>query len=80
MPTALREGPYRFYFVSFDCNEPPHVHVSGEGNEAQFWLEPVSLKSNSGFAQHEQNEIEEIILENYSQILKKWYEHCSGHG
>ncbi|MBI3683629.1 MAG: DUF4160 domain-containing protein [Acidobacteria bacterium] len=23
-------GPYRFFFTSFDCSEPPHVHVERE--------------------------------------------------
>ncbi|MBI3636285.1 MAG: DUF4160 domain-containing protein, partial [Candidatus Rokubacteria bacterium] len=22
-------GPYRFFFYSFDCSEPKHVHVQG---------------------------------------------------
>ena len=30
MPTVLRIGPYRFFFVSLDFNEPPHVHVKRE--------------------------------------------------
>lgn len=27
MPTALRVGPYRFYFYSYDCGEPRHMHL-----------------------------------------------------
>jgi hypothetical protein len=28
MPTVKgMAGPYRFFFYSFDCNEPMHVHV-----------------------------------------------------
>jgi len=23
-------GPYRLFFTSFDCQEPPHVHVERE--------------------------------------------------
>lgn len=26
-PAVMRSGPYRFYFVSHDLHEPPHVHV-----------------------------------------------------
>jgi len=26
-PAVLRKGPYRFYFVSHDLHEPPHVHI-----------------------------------------------------
>ena len=50
MPNALREGPYRFYFYSFDCNEPMHVHVRRDDNEGKFWLEPIEVAFNSGFA------------------------------
>jgi len=78
MPNALREGPYRFYFYSFDCNEPMHVHVRRDDNEAKFWLEPIEAAFNSGFAGHELRDIEEIIVENYSQLTEVWYEHC-GH-
>jgi hypothetical protein len=28
MPTIKNiSGPYRFFFYSFDCNEPVHVHI-----------------------------------------------------
>ena len=31
MPTIRGiPGPYRFFFYSFDCNEPKHVHVRRE--------------------------------------------------
>jgi len=31
MPTVKNiPGPYRFFFFSFDCNEPEHVHVQRE--------------------------------------------------
>ncbi|MDB9420395.1 DUF4160 domain-containing protein [Microcystis aeruginosa CS-563/04] len=30
MPTALRTGPYRFYFYSYDCHEPRHIHADRE--------------------------------------------------
>lgn len=36
-------GPYRFFFYSFDCNEPKHVHVQRERMVCKFWLEPVAL-------------------------------------
>jgi Domain of unknown function (DUF4160) len=40
MPTALRTGPYRFYFYSYDCGEPRHMHVDRENRSAKFWLDP----------------------------------------
>jgi hypothetical protein len=43
MPTVLRIGPYRLFFVSLDYDEPPHVHVKRDNMVAKFWLEPVAL-------------------------------------
>ena len=40
MPALLREGPYRFYFVSGDRNEPPHVHVRRDRSYAKFLAQP----------------------------------------
>jgi hypothetical protein len=42
MPTVLRIGPYRFYFVSHDMDEPPHVHVDRDDESAKFWLAAVA--------------------------------------
>jgi hypothetical protein len=38
MPTTLRSGPYRFYFYSYDCNEPRHTHVDRENMSQSFGL------------------------------------------
>ena len=43
-------GPYRFFFYSFDCHEPPHVHVRRERMVCKFWLTPVALSMNHGFS------------------------------
>jgi hypothetical protein len=26
VPTVCKIGPYRFYFFSYEPNEPPHIH------------------------------------------------------
>ena len=46
-------GPYWFYFYSFDCNEPMHVHVRRDRQHAKFWLAPVSVAWNEGFSPRE---------------------------
>jgi uncharacterized lipoprotein YmbA len=44
MPVVLRVAGYKFFFYQADiANEPPHVHVTKEGNEAKFWLDPVKV-------------------------------------
>jgi len=68
--------PYRFFFTSFNCNEPPHVHVERERRTGKFWLEPVSLARNHGFTARELNVIRRIIEVHRIIILEAWHEHC----
>lgn len=75
MPTVLRSGPYRIYFVSHDFGEPAHVHVDRDRASAKFWLEPVSLARNLGFGPRELRAIERLILENREPFLKAWNEY-----
>ncbi len=73
-------GPYWFFFYSFDCGEPIHVHVRRESAEAKFWLYPVALAWNRGFSPRELNDIRRIIVDNESTITEAWHEHCGQHG
>ena len=61
MPALLREGPYRFYFVSGDGNEPPHVHVRRDRGYAKFWLSPVPLQNSGHLKSHELSRIRRIV-------------------
>ena len=77
MPTIKNiPGPYRFYFYSFDCNEPMHVHVRRERKVCKFWLEPVVLAQNHGFSARELNQIRAIIVNELAKIQETWNEHC----
>ena len=69
-------GPYRFFFTSFDCNEPAHVHVERENRTCKFWLEPLGLARNHGFRARELNGIRRIIQTHFRAILEAWNEHC----
>ena len=54
MPTVKGVGgPYRLFFYSFDCNEPPHVHVQRERMVCKFWLASAQLAHNAGLSAHE---------------------------
>ena len=75
MPTVSRVGRYRFLFFSNENNEPSHVHVKAESDQAKFWLDPVRLASNYGFKAHELNEIERLVREHQAELLEAWYEH-----
>lgn len=70
------QGPYRFFFYSFDCNEPMHVHVRRERMTCKFWLDKVALGGNKGFSNRELNRIRRIIVRNLGIILEAWNEHC----
>jgi hypothetical protein len=77
MPTVRGiPGPYRFFFYSFDCHEPRHVHVRRERKTCKFWLDPLALASNEGFAAHELNDIRRLIELYYQEINEAWDEHC----
>jgi hypothetical protein len=77
MPTIQKiSGPYRFFFYSFDCNEPMHVHVKRDKITCKFWLKSISLSDNHGFASAELNDIRRIIQANLFEIIEAWHEHC----
>lgn len=77
MPTIPEiPGPYRFFFYSFDCSEPKHVHVCRDRMTCKFWLEPVTLGKNTGFKAKELNHIRKLIIEHLNRILEAWDEHC----
>ena len=69
-------GPYRFFFYSFDCNEPMHVHARRDRQHAKFWLAPVALAWNHGFSPRELNEIRRLVVDHEPAIIEAWHEHC----
>ena len=74
MPTALREGPYRVHFYAADrLQEPPHMHVRRDRNEAKFWLDPVRLERGGGFPRHELRDIRRILESREQELLDFWY-------
>jgi hypothetical protein len=77
MPTVRGiAGAYRFFFYSFDCNEPAHVHVKRENTTCKFWLDPVDLAGNDGFSAHELTQIRRMVLSNRERLSEAWHEHC----
>jgi len=77
MPTAYRTGPYRFYFYSYDCGEPRHMHVDKESLSAKIWLDPEAhVADNHGFSRRELRTIERICLENLEKLRNEWDYYC----
>ena len=77
MPTALRSGPYRFYFYSYDCKEPKHMHIDRDNLSTKYWLDPLALAENRGYTRKELREIEEIIKENVEALKNAWDTFCN---
>jgi len=75
MPTVLVDGPYSFVLFSSDRGEPPHIHVKRERWVAKFWLDPVVLATNRGFAGHELNQIARLVMKHEPTLLEAWHEY-----
>ncbi|MCE7990114.1 MAG: DUF4160 domain-containing protein [Caldilinea sp. CFX5] len=79
MPTALRRGPYRFYFYPYDCREPRHMHVDRENLSAKLWLDPdIRIAENLGYSRHELRVIERLARENLEVLRNEWDDFCRG--
>lgn len=65
-----------YFFYSFDCSEPMHVHVQRERMVCKFWLHPVALTGNDGFGPTELNRIRAMIIQHLQLISEAWNEHC----
>ena len=74
MPTLLTVGPYRFFCYAGDCDEPLHIHIERDQDEAKFWLSPVRLQSNKGFNRKEINRIQKLVEEHQEQLLEGWHD------
>jgi hypothetical protein len=74
MPTVLRLGPYNFFFVSLDYDEPPHIHVRRDNRVAKFWLDPITLQKAGGFTRTELSKIASLVEDNRKYLLECWYE------
>jgi hypothetical protein len=79
MPTVLRIGSLIFFFTSYDCSEPIHIHCVDGNKECKYWLSSgtnILLAYKCGFSKMELGKIERIIKENITLLKNAWYEHC----
>jgi hypothetical protein len=77
MPAVFRLNGFRFHFFANEGNprEPVHIHVSGEGLTAKFWLYPeVELAYNRGYDARTIKWLEEITTERRDEIEEQWNE------
>lgn len=78
MPTLLKIGPYRFFCYAGDRDEPPHVHIERDNDEAKYWLAPIRLQKNKGFNRAELNRIQKLVQDNKEALLEGWDEFFNG--
>jgi len=74
MPTVLRHGPYRFFFVSQDVGEPRHIHVARDDRLAKFWIEPIALAYSRRFGAHEIRALRRIVEVHADHFRRRWDE------
>jgi hypothetical protein len=79
VPTALREGPYRFLFFSADCTEPAHMHVQRDEKVAKIWLHDLSFADTGGFSAKELGRIIALVRDRKAYLQERWNEHCQGY-
>lgn len=78
MPLVFRQSGYRFHFFSNegDPREPAHVHVTGDGRNAKFRLQPtVAVAYNRGFGERALADLTRIVAERRAEIEKAWHDH-----
>jgi hypothetical protein len=78
MPTALRVGPYRFFFYATGRDEPAHIHVERGDSIATFWLDPVRLQSSGGLSRVEIGWIDKLVSKHQSELMEAWDEYFRG--
>ena len=79
MPTIFNEKGWRFFFFSNEGNprEPVHVHVTGGGGAAKFWVDPLRYDSSQGYSAKQLRDIEAIIACRVDDIKEAWNVHFS---
>ncbi|HNZ27745.1 MAG TPA: DUF4160 domain-containing protein [Spirochaetota bacterium] len=73
MPTLLLKNGFRFFFYANE-HLPKHIHITKGDDFAKYDLER-DVFVNNYFSANETNVIIEIIKENKSLFLEKWYEY-----
>ncbi len=52
-----------------------HIHVRCHAARAKYWLDPIALAENLGFAAHELAEMAGVVRDNRTKIERAWHEH-----
>ena len=52
-----------------------HIHVKRDRLVVKFWLEPVELAKNFGFADHEVTQVERLVRQHREFLIEAWHEY-----
>jgi len=74
---GANEAGFRFFFLSYDCIEPPHVHVDGEDGVAKFWLGPPVVHESSTYSAHRLGKVAKIVVQRAEDFRQRWEDHCA---
>jgi hypothetical protein len=77
MPTVLKKHGYRFHFFSNERNEPPHIHITGNGGEMKVWIPNLRVDFSYGLSPAEQKRVMNVVKENLALFQEKWNEFTS---
>ena len=73
MPVILRVHGYKFFFYEADvAYEPPHVHVTKEGNDAKLRLDPIRVARAGRLRKSDLRDIQRIVEDNLQFLLNAW--------
>ena len=75
MPTVLRMHGHRFFFLSNEGREQPHIHIATAEKYVKFWLNPVALDRSVGYNVSEVTKLRELVIEHCEFLKEKWHEH-----
>lgn len=75
VPTIHRAAGYAFRFRATDRDEPPHIHVEGNGGHAKFWLHSLGLAKSAGYNRYQLVQIRRIVEAHESQFTSRWHEY-----
>lgn len=75
VPTLHREAGYAFRFRAIDQDEPPHVHVEGNGGFAKFWLAGVRLERSAGYNRRQLMHISRIVEAHADEFEARWHDY-----
>jgi Domain of unknown function (DUF4160) len=78
VPTLWEEAGFVFRFRMGDCEERPHVHVTGNDGTAKVWFGPVALERSRGYADPQIGRFLRIVGEHEQDWLLEWEERCDG--